>query len=47
MFLACIRLIFRGSFVEITAAILLVYTILKMPLDVPRYWYMKTILKRP
>jgi hypothetical protein len=33
MFLACIRLIFRGSFVEITTAILLVYKILKMPLD--------------
>jgi hypothetical protein len=29
MFLAYIRLIFRGSFVEITTAILLVYKILK------------------
>jgi hypothetical protein len=44
MFLAYIRLIFRGS---ITSAILLVYKILKMPLDVPGYWYLKTILKRP
>jgi hypothetical protein len=34
MFLAYIRLIFRGSFVEITTAILLVYKILKMQLDV-------------
>jgi hypothetical protein len=34
MFLAHIRLIFRGSFVEITTAILLVYKILKKPLDV-------------
>jgi hypothetical protein len=34
MFLAYIRLIFRGSFIEITTAILLVYKILKMPLDV-------------
>jgi hypothetical protein len=33
MFLAYIRLFFRGSFVEITTAILLVYKILKMPLD--------------
>jgi hypothetical protein len=40
MFLAYIRLIFRGSFVEITTAILLVYKILKKPLDVPGYWYM-------
>jgi hypothetical protein len=46
MFLAYIRLIFRGSFVEITTAILLVYTILKKPLDVFGYWYLKTILKR-
>jgi hypothetical protein len=46
MFLAYIRLIFRGSFVEITA-ILLVYKILKMPLDVLGYWYLKTILKVP
>jgi hypothetical protein len=30
MFLAYIRLIFRGSFVEITTAILLAYKILKM-----------------
>jgi hypothetical protein len=39
MFLAYIRLIFRGSFVEITTAtsILLVYKILKMPLDVFGY----------
>jgi hypothetical protein len=40
MFLACIRLIFRDSFVEITTAILLVlkiYKILKMPLDVLGY----------
>jgi hypothetical protein len=34
MFLAYIRLIFRASFVEIATAILLVYNILKMPLDV-------------
>jgi hypothetical protein len=34
---AYIRLIFRGSLVEITTAILLVYTILKMPIDVPGY----------
>jgi hypothetical protein len=34
MFLAYIRLIFRGSFVEITTAILLVYKILKLPVDV-------------
>jgi hypothetical protein len=34
MFLAYKRLIFRGSFVEITTAILLVYKILKKPLDV-------------
>jgi hypothetical protein len=34
MFLAYIRLIFRGSFVEITTAILLVYKSLKKPLDV-------------
>jgi hypothetical protein len=34
MFLACVRLIFRDSFVEITTAILLVYKILEMPLDV-------------
>jgi hypothetical protein len=40
MFLAYIRLIFRGSFVEITTAMLLVYKILKMPLDVPGYWYL-------
>jgi hypothetical protein len=33
MFLAYIRLIFRGCFVEITAAILLVYKILKKPLE--------------
>jgi hypothetical protein len=33
MFLAYIRLIFRGSFVEITTAILLLYKILKKPLD--------------
>jgi hypothetical protein len=39
MFLAYIRLIFRGSFVEITTAILLVYKILKKPLDVFGYWY--------
>jgi hypothetical protein len=37
MFLAYIRLIFRGSFVEITTAVLLVYKILKMPLDVLGY----------
>jgi hypothetical protein len=37
MFLAYIRPIFRRSFVEITTAILLVYKILKMPLDVPGY----------
>jgi hypothetical protein len=37
MFLAYIRLIFRGSFVEITKAILLVYKILKMPLNVTGY----------
>jgi hypothetical protein len=37
MFLAYIRLIFRDSFVEITTAILLVYKILKMPLEVPGY----------
>jgi hypothetical protein len=47
MFLAYIRLIFRGCFVEITTAILLVYKILKMQLDVFGYWYLKTILKRP
>jgi hypothetical protein len=46
MFLACIWLIFRGSFVEITTAILLVYKILKKPLDVLGYWYLKTMLKR-
>jgi hypothetical protein len=42
MFLAYIRLIFRGSFVEITTAIrvLLVYKILKKPLDVFGYWYL-------
>jgi hypothetical protein len=40
MFLAYVRLIFRGSFVEITTAILLVYKILKMPLDVFGYWYL-------
>jgi hypothetical protein len=40
MFLAYIRLIFRGSFVEITTAILLVYKILKNPLDVFGYWYL-------
>jgi hypothetical protein len=40
MFLAYIRLIFRGSFVEITTAILLVYKILKIPLDVFGYWYL-------
>jgi hypothetical protein len=39
MFLAYIRLIFRGSFVEITTAILLVYKTVKMPLDVLGYWY--------
>jgi hypothetical protein len=37
MFLVYIRLIFRGSFVEVTTAILLVHKILKMPLDVPGY----------
>jgi hypothetical protein len=37
MFIAYIRLIFRGCFVEITTTILLVYKILKMPLDVPGY----------
>jgi hypothetical protein len=37
MFLAYIRFIFRGSFVEITTAILLVYKIFKMPLDVLGY----------
>jgi hypothetical protein len=37
IFLAYIRLIFRGSFVEITTAILLVYKILKKPLDVSGY----------
>jgi hypothetical protein len=37
MFLAYIRLIFRGSFVEITTVILLVHKILKMPLDVFGY----------
>jgi hypothetical protein len=40
MFLAYIRLIFRGSLVEITTAILLVYKILKKPLDVFGYWYL-------
>jgi hypothetical protein len=40
MFLAYIRLIFRGSFVEITTTILLVYKFLKMPLDVSGYWYL-------
>jgi hypothetical protein len=40
LFLAYIRLIFRGSFVEITTAMLLVYTILKKPLDVFGYWYL-------
>jgi hypothetical protein len=40
MFLAYIRLIFRGSFVVITIAILLVYKILKKPLDVFGYWYL-------
>jgi hypothetical protein len=40
MFLAYIRLIFRGSFVEITTAILLVYKISKKPLDVFGYWYL-------
>jgi hypothetical protein len=40
MFLAYIRLIFRGSFVEITTAILLVYKILKKSLDVFGYWYL-------
>jgi hypothetical protein len=44
MFLAYIRLIFRGSFVEITTAILLVYKILKKMYLV--FWYLKTILKR-
>jgi hypothetical protein len=38
MFLAYIKLIFRGSFVEITTAILLVYKILKKPLDGCGYW---------
>jgi hypothetical protein len=47
MFLAYIRLIFRGSFVEIKTAILLVYKILKMPLDVFGYCYLKIVLKRP
>jgi hypothetical protein len=37
VFLAYIRLIFRGSFVEITTAVLLVCKILKMPLDVLGY----------
>jgi hypothetical protein len=37
MFLAYIRLIFRGSFVEITIPIVLVYKILKKPLDIPGY----------
>jgi hypothetical protein len=37
MVLAYIRLIIRGSFVEITTAILLVYKILKIPLDVLGY----------
>jgi hypothetical protein len=36
----------QGSFVEITTAILLVYKILKKPVDVFGYWYLKTILKR-
>jgi hypothetical protein len=40
MFLAYRRLIFRGSFVEITTAILLVYKILRKPLDVFSYWYL-------
>jgi hypothetical protein len=40
MFLAYIRLIFRGYFVEITTAILLVHKILKKPLDVFGYWYL-------
>jgi hypothetical protein len=40
MFLAYIRLIFRGSFVEIATAILLVHKILKKPLDVFGYWYL-------
>jgi hypothetical protein len=40
MFLAYIRLIFRGSFVEITTNIFLVYKILKKPLDVFGYWYL-------
>jgi hypothetical protein len=40
MFLAYIRLIFRGPFVEITTAILLVYNILKKPLDLFGYWYL-------
>jgi hypothetical protein len=44
MFLAYIRLFFRGSFVEITTAILLVYKILKMPLDVLRYNIVYNIL---
>jgi hypothetical protein len=38
MFLAYIRLIFRGSFVEITTAILLVYKILKMPLGLQQIY---------
>jgi hypothetical protein len=40
MFLAYIRLIFRGSFVDITRAILLVYKILKKTLNVFGYWYL-------
>jgi hypothetical protein len=40
MFLAYIRLIYRDSFVEITTAILLVYKIIKKPLDVFGYWYL-------
>jgi hypothetical protein len=40
MLLAYIRLIFRGSFVEIATAILSVYKILKKPLDVFGYWYL-------
>jgi hypothetical protein len=37
MFLAYINLIFRGAFVEVTTAILLVHKIPNMPLDVPGY----------
>jgi hypothetical protein len=44
MFLAYIMLIFRGSSVEITTAILLVYKILKKPLDVFGYWYLVAVV---